>query len=73
MSDIKKLIRVKELVDNAESALKVAKQILADTMGLNDGDSVDDIIKAIRRGLTTPVGKGIPLTLRIKRAWRFVL
>lgn len=38
MSDVKKLIRIKELVDNAESALKVAKQLLADSMGLNDAE-----------------------------------
>ena len=46
---------------------------LAYTLINNDGDSVDDIIKAIRRGLTTPVGKGMPLTLRIKRAWKIFL
>lgn len=41
MSDLKKLVRVKELVDNAESALKVANQLLADAMGLNDGEKID--------------------------------
>ncbi len=40
MADIKKLVRVKELVDNAESALKVAQQILSETMGLSEEDSV---------------------------------
>lgn len=39
MTDLKKLVRIKELVDNAESALKVAQQILSETMGLN-GDEV---------------------------------
>ncbi len=41
MADLKKLIRVKELIDNAESALKVAKQILADAMGLHEGEKVE--------------------------------
>lgn len=41
MSDVKKLVRIKELVDNAESALKVAKQLLAEAMGLHDTESVD--------------------------------
>ncbi len=41
MPDLKKLIRIKELVDNAESALKVAKQLLAESMGLHDADSID--------------------------------
>jgi len=61
MSDIKKLIRVKELVDNAESALKVAKQILADTMGLNDGDSVESdtyVEKAASVGVSSTSGGG---------------
>ncbi|MBN2096643.1 hypothetical protein JW752_04605 [Candidatus Peregrinibacteria bacterium] len=40
MADLKKLVRVKELVDNAESALKVAKQILAEVMGLSEEESV---------------------------------
>lgn len=38
--DLKNLVRIKELVDNAESALKVAQQLLADTMGLNEGETV---------------------------------
>lgn len=41
MTDLKKLVRVKELVENAESALKVARQLLADEMGLNDAEAVD--------------------------------
>ena len=41
MADLKKLIRVKELVENAESALKVAKQLMADMMGLHEGDSIE--------------------------------
>ncbi|QQR84103.1 hypothetical protein IPJ72_02830 [Candidatus Peregrinibacteria bacterium] len=41
MSDLKKLVRIKELVDNAESALRVAKQLLSDAMGLNDEGGVD--------------------------------
>jgi len=41
MTDLKKLVRVKELVENAESALKVAKQLLADAMGLHEGESVE--------------------------------
>ncbi len=40
MADLKKLVRVKELVDNAESALKVAQQILAEVMGLSEEESV---------------------------------
>lgn len=40
MSDIKKLVRVKELVDNAESALKVAQQILAEAMGLSGDETI---------------------------------
>ncbi|MCK5604059.1 hypothetical protein KAR91_19385 [Candidatus Pacearchaeota archaeon] len=41
MTDLKKLVRVKELVDNAESALKVANQLLADAMGLHEGESIE--------------------------------
>ena len=41
MTDLKKFIRIKELVDNAESALKVAQQLLADAMGLQEGASVE--------------------------------
>jgi hypothetical protein len=41
MTDLKKLVRVKELVENAESALKVAKQLLADAMGMHEADSVE--------------------------------
>lgn len=41
MAELKNLVRIKELVDNAESALKVAKQLLADAMGLNEGEQVD--------------------------------
>jgi hypothetical protein len=41
MTDVKRLVRIKELIDNAESALKVAQQLLADTMGLNEGSKVD--------------------------------
>lgn len=40
MSDIKKLVRIKELVDNADSALKVAQQLLASAMGLHEAESV---------------------------------
>lgn len=40
MTDVKKLVRIKELMDNAESALKVAQQLLSDAMGLHDGDKV---------------------------------
>lgn len=46
MSDIKKLVRIKELVDNAESALKVAQQLLSDAMGLTEEGQVGaDIYK----------------------------
>lgn len=46
MNDLKKLIRIKELIDNAESALKVAKQLLSDSMGLNEEVGVSpDIYK----------------------------
>lgn len=41
MTDPKTLVRIKDLVDNAESALKVAKQLLAEAMGLNEGPSID--------------------------------
>jgi len=41
MSDIKKLVRIKELIDNAESALRVANQLLADAMGLHEGEAID--------------------------------
>lgn len=41
MPDLKKLVRAKELVENAESALKVAKQILAEMMGLNDASKIE--------------------------------
>ena len=41
MTDLKKLVRVKELVENAESALKVAKQLLADAMGLHEGEKIE--------------------------------
>lgn len=40
MTDIKRLVRIKELIDNAESALKVAQQLLADSMGLNEASKV---------------------------------
>jgi protein involved in polysaccharide export with SLBB domain len=40
MTDVKKLVRIKELLDNAESALKVAQQLMSDAMGLNEGDKV---------------------------------
>lgn len=32
--------------------------------------SIEDIIESIRRGLTKPVGRGIPIALRIKKAFR---
>ena len=41
MPDIKKFVRIKELVDNAESALKVAQQLLSDAMGLAEEGKVD--------------------------------
>jgi hypothetical protein len=41
MADPKNLVRIKELVDNAESALKVAKQLLAESMGLTEGSGID--------------------------------
>lgn len=41
MSDLQKLVRIKELIENSESALKVAKQMLSDFMGLHDGNRVD--------------------------------
>ena len=41
MADIKKLVRIKELVDNAESALKVAQQLLSEVMGMNSDSGVD--------------------------------
>ena len=40
MPDVKKLVRIKELVDNAESALKVAQQLLSDAMGLTEEGQV---------------------------------
>jgi hypothetical protein len=40
MTDVKKLVRIKELLDNAESALKVAQQLMSDAMGMNEGDKV---------------------------------
>lgn len=43
---------------------------LAYTIIENDETSVDDVIEAIRKGLTVPFGKGIPLKLRIKKIWR---
>lgn len=46
MADIKKFVRIKELVDNAESALKVAQQLLSEAMGLNEDEVVDaDVYK----------------------------
>jgi len=46
MADIKKFVRIKELVDNAESALKVAQQLLSEAMGLNAEEVVDaDVYK----------------------------
>lgn len=42
---------------------------LAYTLIENDGASVDDIVEAIRKGLTIPIGKGVPLTLKIKKIW----
>ena len=41
MSDLQKFVRIKELIDNAESALKVAKQLLVDAMGLQEGEKVE--------------------------------
>ncbi len=41
MSDLKKFVRIKELIDNAESALKVAKQLLTDSMGLQEGEAIE--------------------------------
>ena len=41
MADPKNLVRIKELVENATSALKVAKQLLAESMGLNEASSID--------------------------------
>lgn len=40
MTDVKRLVRIKELLDNAESALRVAQQMMSDVMGLNEGDKV---------------------------------
>ena len=40
MTDVKKMVRIKELLDNAESALRVAQQLMADAMGMNEGDKV---------------------------------
>jgi hypothetical protein len=40
MTEVKKMVRIKELLDNAESALRVAQQLLSDAMGLNEGDKV---------------------------------
>ncbi len=34
------MVRIKELLDNAESALRVAQQLLSDAMGLNEGSQV---------------------------------
>lgn len=45
-----------------------------ETMGLSytiiktDESDIDDIAEAIRRGLTIPFGRGIPMRLRIKKA-----
>lgn len=41
MSDIKKWVRIKELIDNAESAIRVAQQLLAEAMGLNNSEGVE--------------------------------
>lgn len=41
MSDIQKFVRIKELVDNAEAALKMAKQLIADAMGLRETEKVE--------------------------------
>lgn len=41
MDDLKKFVRIKELVDNAESALKVAQQLLSDAMGLSEEGKID--------------------------------
>lgn len=42
---------------------------IAYTIIENDEASVDDVIEAIRKGLTIPSGRGIPLMLRIKKIW----
>lgn len=46
---------------------------LAYTFINNDKKYIDNIIEDIRRGLATPVGRGIPSTLRIKRILKSVL
>jgi len=49
---------------------------IPETIGLSytlmecDSAKIDDIIESIRKGLTKPVGRGIPMTLRIKRVFR---
>ena len=53
MPDIKKLVRIKELVDNAESALKVAKQLLSDAMGLTEEGKVDTEVYKEKAATTT--------------------
>lgn len=40
---------------------------LAYTLINDDGNNINNVIEAIRKGLTTPIGKGTPLILRIKR------
>lgn len=60
--DLKNLVRIKELVDNAESALKVAQQLLAETMGLNEGETVDSTTYKMKAASVTKesgVGKVI--------------
>jgi hypothetical protein len=59
MTDLKRLVRIKELVDNAESALKVAKQLLEDSMGLNeDGTSSPDLYREKAASYASSGGTG---------------
>ncbi len=56
MTDVKKLVRIKELLDNAESALKVAQQLMSDAMGLNEGDKVGvSVYREKAATMTAPV------------------
>jgi len=55
MTDAKKLVRIKELMDNAESALKVAQQLMADAMGLNEGSQLGVDTYKEKAAMMTPL------------------
>jgi len=61
MTDVKKLVRIKELLDNAESALRVAQQLMSDAMGMNEGDKVGAFVykeKAATMSAPAPSSSG---------------